>query len=92
MRGHVVGHDIGDQAHAVFARGLRERDQRIFAAEFGIDHGRVDVVVAVRGARHRRTDRRQIQVTDAQPGVIRQLREGIVQGETGMQLQAGGGA
>ncbi|MCY1411298.1 hypothetical protein D9M71_266820 [compost metagenome] len=45
--GHVVGHRVEDQPHAVLAQGGDQPLQRRLAAQFGVDAGRVDHIVAV---------------------------------------------
>ncbi len=55
--GHVVGDDVQDQSHALAAQGLDETLQRRLAAQFRIDAGRVDHVIAVHGARAGREQR-----------------------------------
>src|SRR5690606_16459005 len=80
------------QAHAVLTQPGRQPDQCLFATQLGADDGMVDDVVAVCRARTRARDRRQVVMADTQARIIRRLPAGIHQGETGMQLQAGGGA
>ncbi len=92
MGGHVVGHDVQQQAHVVRAHRRVQRHQPLLAAQLGIDAGRVGDVVAMGRAGHGRADRRQIEMAHAQLRVVRHLRGGIVQGEAFMQLQARGGA
>ncbi|EJT84626.1 hypothetical protein PPS11_20159 [Pseudomonas putida S11] len=45
--GHVVGHRVEDQPHAVLTQGGDQPLQRRFAAQLGVDAGRVDHVVAM---------------------------------------------
>ncbi len=45
--GHVVGHDIQNQPHLMGAQGRHQATQGGFAAQFRVDGGRVDHVVAM---------------------------------------------
>ena len=55
--GHVVGHDIDDQAHATRPKRLRQGAQRILAAKLGIDLRGIDHVVAMHRSGTRLQDR-----------------------------------
>lgn len=48
--GHVVGHDVGDQSHAVGAGLVRQAPKGGLAAQFRADLAMVDDIVAVGGA------------------------------------------
>ncbi len=87
----IVGYDVQDQAHAMRARRCRQSLEGFFAAQFRIDAGRVDAIIAMRGPGHRGGDRGQVKVADAQRGVVRQLRSSGLEVEACMQLQACGG-
>ena len=88
----VVGHEVGDQAHAVFAQAGDQAPQRLFAAQFRVDPGRIDHVIAVHGTGARGGDGRGIEVTDAQLGVVLHQGQGVVEGEVLVELQAYGSA
>ena len=49
--GHVIGHDVEDQAQSVAAERRGKRQQPLLAAQFGIHATRIDHVVAVHRAR-----------------------------------------
>ncbi len=87
----MVGYDVQDQAHAMRTRRCRQPLEGFFAAQFRIDAGRVDAIVAMHGPWHRSADRRQVKVAEAQRGVVRQLRRSGLEVEACMQLQACGG-
>ncbi|CRQ93903.1 hypothetical protein PAERUG_E15_London_28_01_14_07034 [Pseudomonas aeruginosa] len=59
-RRQMVGYDVEDQAHAVRARRCGQLPEGFFAAQFRIDAGRVDAIVAMRRPRQRSGDRRQV--------------------------------
>ncbi|MNH03433.1 hypothetical protein D3C79_626960 [compost metagenome] len=86
--GHVVGHGVEDQPHAVLAQGADQALQRRLAAQLRVDLGRVDHVVAVARAGAGLEDRRGVQVADAQLGEIRHQRYCLVEGEVTVKLQA----
>ncbi|RMS12533.1 hypothetical protein ALP75_203718 [Pseudomonas syringae pv. actinidiae] len=90
--GHVVGHDVEDQAHAVFAQGRYQAQQGRFAAQLRVDDGRVDHIVAMHGASAGLEQRRRVDVTDAQAGEVGHQWHGVIKGEVFMKLQALGGA
>ncbi len=87
----MVGYDVQDQSQAMRARRCRQSLEGFFAAQFRVDAGRVDAIIAMRGPGHRSADRRKVKVADAQHGVVRQLRGGSLEVEACMQLQAYGG-
>ena len=89
---HVVRHYVHEQAHAALPQPLDQAQQRRLAAQFRIDPGRVDHVVAVAGAGPRAEQRRGVEMADAQVGEIVQPGQGIVEGEAGVELQAQGSA
>ena len=68
------------------------RAQSVFAAELGIDPGRIDHVVAVHRARPRRGDRRRIDMADAEAREVGHERFGVRKGEALVELQPHGGA
>ncbi|MCY1396374.1 hypothetical protein D9M71_113440 [compost metagenome] len=84
--GHVVGHDIEDQAHAVQAQRGHQAFEGRFAAKLRVDAGRVHHIVAMHRARPRLEQRRGIEMADAQCGEVRHQRHGIVQGEIPVEL------
>ncbi len=69
--GHVVGHRVEDQPHAMLAQGGNQALQRGLAAQLRVDAGRIDYVVAMARASAGLEDGRGIQVADAQLGEIR---------------------
>ncbi|MNF62539.1 hypothetical protein D3C84_442230 [compost metagenome] len=44
---HMVGDDVEDQPHVVFAQGTDQAPQRHFTAQFRIDPGRVHHVITM---------------------------------------------
>ena len=88
IHGHMIGHYIQDQAHVVLPQGLGKASQRGLSAQLRIDAGGVDDVIAMGGARARLQQWRGVDMADTQAGEIAHQRGGIVQGETGMKLQA----
>ena len=89
---HVIGHDVDDQAEARGGELGRQRAQRRLAAQFGIDLGRIDDVVAVHRARPRDGDGRRVEMADAQAREIGHQRLGVGEGEALVKLQPQGGA
>jgi hypothetical protein len=87
-RAHVVGDDVEDDPEA----RTGERAERLLAAELGRDAGRVDDVVAVRGARPRLQRRGEVQVRDAEVAEVRDQLGGRPEVQVGRELQAVGGA
>jgi hypothetical protein len=85
-------HGFHDQPETGAPQRARQPDQRFVAAEFGIDPGRVGDIVAVGGTGLGRQQRRRVQVTHAEGGVIVDLGGGVVELEAAMELQARGGA
>lgn len=88
---HVVRHDVDDEAETVLPRGAGQRAQALLAAQFGPHARVVHDVVAVRRARHRLQDRRQVQMGDAERG---QVRHGLLrprEGELRLELEPVGG-
>ena len=84
---HVVRHDIDNEPHAV---RRERRDQRLelgLGADLGVEPVVIDDVVAVRRAGPRLHQRRRIQMTDAEPGEIRDERLGVAEREPLVELQ-----
>ncbi len=88
----MVGHDVENQPHAVFAQGLDQAQQGRFAAQFRVDDRRVDHVIAVHRAGTGLEQRRRVEVADTQTGEVGHQRYGVVEGEVLVKLQALGGA
>ena len=85
---HVVGHDVGNMAHAM-ALQCRDEVRVVFlAADLGVErlvvHGNV---VAVRAALPRAQIRRAVDVAYAELGQIRDKRGSIPEPELAVQLQ-----
>ena len=85
--GHVVGHDVDDDAEPVAARVGDERLEALSASEVVAHPAVVDDVVAVRAARGRLEDRREVEVADAEVGQTWQERPGVGEGEPLVQLE-----
>jgi hypothetical protein len=88
--GHVVRHDIEQQAQVERARGLDECSPCRIASEIIADLGRIRDVVAVLTAGNGLQTRRQIDMTDAE---LRKVGQDFLcrgQRESRMQLQAVG--
>ncbi len=47
MHADVVGHEVEDQAEIVFFKGPAQPLETLVAAEFGVDEGVIDDVIAV---------------------------------------------
>ncbi len=76
---HVVGDDIEDDAHLVGAQGIRESLPCSLTAQLSIDTAVIDDVVAMRAARSRGVDGREIHMADTQPRYVRNLSGKIVE-------------
>ena len=88
---HVIGDDIEDQPHALFAQRADQAAQRRFPAQLRVDRGRVHHVVAMHRSGAGAQQRRGIDMADAEAGEVRHQRHRIVQGKTLMKLQSQGG-
>jgi hypothetical protein len=91
-RGHVVRHDIDNEAHAACSQRCDQPLQRLFAAELRIDAGRINHVVSVERAFSCRHDRGRIEMADPERGKIRNATCRVVEREILMELEAHGGA
>ena len=76
------------QLQSVLRQPIGEADECFLAAEFRIDPGRIDTVVAVRRSRPREKDRRRIDMADAELGEIGHDRARLVEAEVFVELQA----
>ena len=64
--GHVIRHDVEHHAHVVDAQGVGEPAPGGLTAQFPIDAAVINDVVAVRAARARGVNRREIHMADTQ--------------------------
>ena len=87
--GHVVRHNVDDQAEARGAQRSDKLAKRFLAAKLGIDARRIDHVIAMHRARTRSRDGRRVDMTDAQPHEIRHQPLGVREGEALVELEAG---
>ena len=90
--GHVIGHDIEDDADPVRLQRSGERPEPRFATRFGIDVQRIDHVIAMVRARTRRRDRGRIDMADPEIGQIGRERTRRIEGKSAVELDAVGGA
>ncbi|GMA90330.1 hypothetical protein GCM10025869_08590 [Homoserinibacter gongjuensis] len=85
---HVVGHDVDEHPHPAGAGGAREPLEPVGAAAARIDARVVDHVIAVRGARGRGQQRREVEPVGPQRAqIVGQLGRGGER-ELGGQLDA----
>src|SRR3984885_14070434 len=89
---HVIGDDVGDDAKSMALCFVRQPAQSLLAAEFRIDTGGIDYVVAVLRSGARGEDWRKVQMRHAERRRVRNLRCSIVEREPAMKLQTQGGA
>ena len=59
---HVVGDDVDDYSESIAARFLHQPSEGLFTAEFRIDAGRINNVIAVHRTGARCQDRRQVEM------------------------------
>ncbi len=90
--GHVVGHDVDHDAHALCVQALVQLAQSGFAPQFGIDAGGIHHIIAMGGTGARHQDGRKIEVADAQAVVVVHRRGRLLETEITVQLQPRGGA
>jgi len=85
--GHVVGNDVEDLTKAEFSEASAETLMSFFAAEFGIDALMIDDIVAVHAAGSCLQIRRAIDMRDTKGLEIGSDPYGVVECESGVQLQ-----
>ena len=90
--GHVVGYDIQNQPHVMGAQDVHQSHQGFFAAQLGVDPGRIDHVVAMLRAGAGGENRRGVKVADTQLRQVGHLGCRVAQGEVLVQLQTQRGA
>ncbi len=87
---HVVGHEIGHEAHAVFLEFGAHRVELLRGTHFRVEVVVIDDVVAVRAAGAGLEKRRAVEVRDAQRGEVRDDLARLVEGEPLVKLDAVG--
>ncbi len=89
---HVVRHEIDDAADPVASIGLEHRAIVGFVAELGIELGMISDVVAMRAARPRLEERREIDMADAEATQIGRDLRSLLEPEAAAKLETIGGA